>query len=558
MATLDTHLPTPTEIFEDEHKEAVGEDEFHRRIIAKEGAVVAGGNLDYARLQAEYKWNPLSLNAIRLYGCLVMPYCCSMANGFDGSIMSTINTMSQYLNYFGLKEVGASTSLVFSIYNVGNMVGAPFSGIATEKLGRRGGMFLYAFFVWIGIGLIVGAKTHAMFIGGRFVLGFGIAFATCAAPTYATEITPPTWRGRLAGLYNTFYQVGSVIVTGIMVSSTKFPTSWAFRLPLLLQLIPSVIVGVGVFMPFVKESPRWLMAHGREEEAMKIIIDFHADGDPNHPIVELEMREIRASLAEEGNLALPWWDWSCLWKNTEFRWRSLMMVIMSFFGQWSGNGLGYFTPVLYENVGITDQNRRVVLSFIGTFISWFGAVAGAATTDWFGRRGRLIWGTLVLCITLALITLLTGLYGSTGVHNIAGSNTAIAFINLFSVFFAFAYTPLQSLYCAETLHYTQRARGMAMHGFLGNVALFVNTYGIPIALANIGYKTYLVYVGWTALEVVVWYFCAVETRGFTIEELDEIFKSPNPIKASQRRYKLKVSHGHLENFNEKTVSTPPA
>jgi len=222
------------------------------------------------------------------------------------------------------------------------------------------------------------------------------------------------------------------------------------------------------------------------------------------------------------------------------------MAIMSFAGQWSGNGLGYFTPVLYENVGITSQDKRVTLSFIGTFISWFGAVAGAATTDWFGRRGRLIWGTLLLSVTLAIVTATTGLYGTTGVHNTNGANAAIAFINLFSVFFSFAYTPLQSLYCAECLHYNQRARGMAMHSFLGNVALFVNTYAIPIALANIGYKTYLVYVCWCAFEAFVWYFLAVETRGYTIEELDEIFRSKNPVKASMRRVKVKVEGDHIE------------
>ena len=79
---------------------------------------------------------------------------------------------------------------------------------------------------------------------------------------------------------------------------------------------------------------------------------------------------------------------------------------------------------------------------------------------------------------------------------------------------------------------------MAYHTLVVNVALCVNTFGISVALASIGNYVYLIYVGWCAIETVVWYFFCVEMRGRSLEELDEIFNSPNPVKASRRQLKM--------------------
>ena len=78
---------------------------------------------------------------------------------------------------------------------------------------------------------------------------------------------------------------------------------------------------------------------------------------------------------------------------------------------------------------------------------------------------------------------------------------------------------------------------MGLNNFVLNIAEFVNTYGAPIALAKIAWKIYIIYAVWNVVQTVWIYFFFVETRGHTLEELDTIFESRQPVKDS-----LKSAH----------------
>ncbi|KAF7187564.1 Lactose permease [Pseudocercospora fuligena] len=76
--------------------------------------------------------------------------------------------------------------------------------------------------------------------------------------------------------------------------------------------------------------------------------------------------------------------------------------------------------------------------------------------------------------------------------------------------------------------------------------MVVNTYGISVGIAKIGWKLYLVYIGWICVELAVVYFFFVETAGKTLEELKSIFEAPNPRKASTRKTKVEMDDsGHV-------------
>jgi MFS family permease len=90
------------------------------------------------------------------------------------------------------------------------MVGAPFAAVLADRYGRRKGMFIGGFVIIIGMIIISTSDVLAQFIVGRFVLGFGIAIMTVAAPAYSIEVAPPHWRGRCAGFYNCGWFGGAV------------------------------------------------------------------------------------------------------------------------------------------------------------------------------------------------------------------------------------------------------------------------------------------------------------------------------------------------------------
>lgn len=114
----------------------------------------------------------------------------------------------------------------------------------------------------------------------------------------------------------------------------------------------------------------------------------------------------------------------------------------------------------------------------------------------------------------------------------AAGNASIAFIYVFGIVFSFGWTPLQSLYIAETLPTATRAKGTAIGNLCSNAAGAVSNYGIGPGLNHIGYYFYLVFAGWDVIEWVVMYFYFVETKDRTLEELSEVFEAPNPVKKS--------------------------
>lgn len=101
-----------------------------------------------------------------------------------------------------------------------------------------------------------------------------------------------------------------------------------------------------VLILFFPESPRWLIANDRAEEALAIFAKYHGDGDANSPIPQLEYNEV----VEENRLTKdenPWWDFRELWHTRAARYRLAMVIGMAFFGQWSGNNVvSYFMVCL--------------------------------------------------------------------------------------------------------------------------------------------------------------------------------------------------------------------
>lgn len=73
---------------------------------------------------------------------------------------------------------------------------------------------------------------------------------------------------------------------------------------------------------------------------------------------------------------------------------------------------------------------------------------------------------------------------------------------------------------------------MAFQSTVTTIVGLINQFGTPVAIANIGWVTYVLYTCACAILVVIYYFFMVETRGYTLEELDEVFAAPNPRKFS--------------------------
>lgn len=82
-------------------------------------------------------------------------------------------------------------------------------------------------------------------------------------------------------------------------------SDYSWRIPIILQAFACSIVLLAVFT--IPESPRWLMANGRESEAHDFLVKYHGGGDEKSRLVALEIAEFRASIVLNGSDKC-WWD----------------------------------------------------------------------------------------------------------------------------------------------------------------------------------------------------------------------------------------------------------
>ena len=149
------------------------------------------------------------------------------------------------------------------------------------------------------------ATSLAQLVVGRTVSGLAIGIASSIVPVYQSEIAPKEIRGRMISLQQWavtwgiliqyFIQYGASFAGG--GSDYVDQSTAAFRIPWALQVIPAVILVIGLF--FFPLSPRWLGAQDRWEEAIQVLANLHGHGDLNHPKVLAEYQEIEEALSFE-------------------------------------------------------------------------------------------------------------------------------------------------------------------------------------------------------------------------------------------------------------------
>ncbi|ETS77587.1 hypothetical protein PFICI_09649 [Pestalotiopsis fici W106-1] len=535
----------------DDHKAEVSL--AHEEVPHGEVRQVQAASVALASAVAEQKPKLWSKNMRQLYAIMGIGYRKSLVvstmNGFDSSLMGSINAMKPYQQTFGLSGEGSSAGIIFIIYNLGQIASFPFCGLIADGYGRRVCIFVGCLIVLIGTAIQASAHEMGQFIGGRFVLGFGASIASAAGPAYTVELAHPAYRGTMAGMYNNFWWVGNILAGWTTYGTDlHYTTSWAWRVPTIVQAaLPAVVMCLIMFFP---ESPRWLIHKDRTEEALAIFAKYHGDGDANSPLVQLQYREIveEAAATHDPN---PWWNFKELVNTRAARYRFAMVIGMSFFGQWSGNNVvSYFMPSMIKSAGILDTSKQLLINAINPIFSFIAAVYGATLLDKLGRRPMMLYG---LMGSLVFYILLTAFTAETTNHPNLAYGTIVS-IYCFGICFAWGFTPLQTLYAVECLENRTRAKGSGANFLFLNIAMVVNTYGIAVGMEAIGWKLYLVYIGWLVVEIVVIYFFFVETAGKTLEEMSEIFEAKNPRKESTKKTKVDLDASGRVLHVEKTIS----
>lgn len=452
----------------------------------------------------------------------------SMAAAVQGMDESVVNGATLFYPIaMGITEM-KNADLIEGLVN-----GAPYlccafvcwtSDYWNKRLGRKWVIFWTCFIsaitcIWQGL---VNLKWYHLFIA-RFCLGFGIGVKSATVPAYAAETTPAKIRGSLVMLWQFFTAVG--IMFGYVASLAFYyigengisgGLNW--RLMLGSACIPAIIVLVQV--PFVPESPRWLMGKERHKEAYEslsqlrfseieaardcfyqyvLLKEEHAYGEASFFLRVREMFTVRRNR----NGALGAW---------------VVMFMQQFCGI---NVIAYYSSSIFVESNLSEI-KAMLASWGFGMINFLFAIPAFYTIDTFGRRNLLLTTFPLMAIFLLMAGFGFWIPFDTNPH---GRLACITIgIYLFACVYSSGEGPVPFTYSAEAFPLYIRDIGM---GFATSTCWFFNfilAFSWPrMKNAFKPQGAFGWYAAWNIIGFFMVLFLLPETKGLTLEELDDVF-----------------------------------
>ncbi|KAF2754961.1 MFS sugar transporter-like protein [Pseudovirgaria hyperparasitica] len=506
---------------------------------------------------------------LKVFGIACFACLGGLLYGYNQGVFSGVLTMTSFKEHMGsyiedqetLTWNSSKQGWLVSILELGAWFGTMYSGFLAEILSRK-----YAILVNVGVFIIgvviqttaVAGSGHSSILGGRFITGMGVGSLSMIVPMYNAEIAPPEFRGALVGLQQLSITLGIMISFWIDYGTnyiggtgrSQHDTSWL--LPLCLQLVPAVLLGVGmIFMPF---SPRWLTHHDREGEAVRVLAKLR-NLPQDHELIEIEFAEIKAqSLFDKRTLAekfphLKESTWvnvlklqfvaiASLFKSMAMFKRVIVATLVMFFQQWSGiNAILYYAPTIFGGLGLTSNSVSLLATGVVGIAMFIATIPAVMYVDKFGRKPVLIIGAIGMAVCHIIIAVITAKNQHDWPSHQAAGWAAVAMVWLFVVHFGYSWGPCAWIVIAEIWPLSNRPYGIALGASSNWMNNFIVGQVTPDMLSSLTYGTYIFFGLLTFLGAgFVWWYVP-ETKGLTLEEMDILFGSEGIAAADKERMK---------------------
>ncbi|SEC73367.1 MFS transporter, sugar porter (SP) family [Rhodococcus koreensis] len=429
--------------------------------------------------------------------------------GYDtGVINGALEPLKEDLQLTSFTE-----GLVVSILIFGAAIGALIGGRMSDRYGRRHNILVLAIIFMIGTLGCVLSPTWEILALFRFILGLAVGGASATVPVYLAEISPAERRGSVVSRNEVMIVCGqfAAFVINAVIFNIWGEHESVWRFMLLIAVAPAIVLFAGMLrMP---ESPRWLMSQDRHDEALAVLLQVRS---PERARAELE--EVQA-LAEEEKLAQTGGpaDLSVKW----IRRLIFIGVGLGVFQQATGiNSVMYYGTQLLGDAGFSS-NAAIVANTLNGLFSVLGVLTGIALINRIDRRKMLIGG-FVLTTTFHLLVGLSAFLLPDG--------TAKAyFILVFVVLFVFSMQgtigPLVWLMLSEIFPLKIRSFAIGICIFMLWIANAIVALVFPPLVAALGIAaTFFIFAGLGVLALVFITTQVPETRGRSLEELEEQFR----------------------------------
>ncbi|THX09686.1 general substrate transporter [Aureobasidium pullulans] len=445
--------------------------------------------------------------------------------GYDQGVFSGVVVSDDFLELHNL--VGPSKTKVLStvaaIYDVGCFIGAIIAFTVGERFGRKKTIILGTAIMSIGVILKTSSFSLPQMFVGRVILGIGNGINTATAPIWQTETAPARLRGKLVILEMMTNVGGFMIVNWINYGLSFVAGSIQWRLPLALQFIFIFVLFATV--PWLPESPRWLIAHGYEVEAIQILADLE-NKSTDHAFIVAQHQEIVYGVQYEREHSIKWRD--LLRGRTEDGTKSVRRLFLGagtqFFQQFGGiNIMSYYTPtIMITYVGLSNSMARLLSACNAVSYFIFAGVA-VLFVERLGRRSLMMISTFLQLVAFLCISILLKYAMANGSTECAKS--AIFFFFFYNIAFAVGMLGVPWLYPTEINSLPMRTKGAAVATATNWITNFVIVEITPIGFQNLGWKFWPIWVVTNALFLPIIYLLFPETSSRTLEDLDAYFRS---------------------------------
>lgn len=304
--------------------------------------------------------------------------------GLDTAVISGGEQAIQ--QQWGLSDTLLGQMVAMALY--GTVIGALFGGIPTDRIGRKKTLF------WIAVLYLVSAAGSALapdvwtLMFFRFIGGLSVGASSVTAPMYISEIAPPHKRGRMTAMFQFNIVLGILIAyfSNYLIGSGE-GDGWRWMLGM---VVPPAVLFTAL-IPFVPESPRWLITKkGKVDEARRIL----EIADPAS--VDEAMASIH--IKEPGSAS----NWS-LFISGKYKFSILLAFLIAFFNQVSGiNAVIYYAPRIFNMTGMGDSTALLSTAGIG-LVNLVFTMLGLALIDNMGRRFLMYIGSIGYIVSLAAV-----------------------------------------------------------------------------------------------------------------------------------------------------------
>lgn len=392
------------------------------------------------------------------------------------------------------------TGMIVGAVLGGGLIGTLFAGPIGDSYGRRFLIMAASFIFILGVGFILFAQNFFMLLTARLLLGIGVGLVSVAVPLYVAEIVPAKDRGK----YMTFFQL--LLTFGIVMAylvDLLFTPTGNWRAMFAVVLAPAAILFFGAL--FLPETPRWLIANHKIEQARKVLTRMH----PSQTI-EDDIAHIKQALQSQQG------SWRELF-SAQFWWPTLIAIAIAVFNQLTGiNSFLQYAPLILKNAGMESDLITMVSSAGIGLLNLICTMIAIGFIDSLGRRPLLLTGVSGVILSECYLGIIH--YG-----NFAPMTLGIlSLIGLFAfiVFFAIGPGVVVWLAISELFPTRVRGKGIALCLFFNSLAsTLLAIFFLPMTqLLGMG-QTYGLFAFFTFMYLLVAFFFLPETKSKSLEEI---------------------------------------